>query len=70
LFTLPGLELPPLLVVQPVASRYTDSVIPAPAMESSTEISGWKIVANGFTVSRATPLSTKLIKNMYTSYRF
>jgi hypothetical protein len=23
-FTLPGLELPPLLVVQPVASRYTD----------------------------------------------
>jgi hypothetical protein len=29
-FTLPGLELPPLLVVQPVASRYTDWAIPAP----------------------------------------
>jgi hypothetical protein len=28
-FTLPGLELPPLLVVQPVASRYTDWAIPA-----------------------------------------
>jgi hypothetical protein len=30
-FTLPGLELPPPLVVQPVASRYTDWVIPANA---------------------------------------
>jgi hypothetical protein len=30
LFTLPGLELPSLLVVQPVASRYTDWAIPAP----------------------------------------
>jgi hypothetical protein len=29
-FTLPGLELPPLLVAQPVASRYTDWAIPAP----------------------------------------
>jgi hypothetical protein len=28
-FTLPGLELPPPLVVQPVASRYTDWAIPA-----------------------------------------
>jgi hypothetical protein len=29
-FTLPGFELPPPLVVQPVASRYTDWAIPAP----------------------------------------
>jgi hypothetical protein len=29
-FTLPGLELPLPLVVQPVASRYTDWAIPAP----------------------------------------
>jgi hypothetical protein len=29
-FTLPGLELPPLPVVQPVVSRYTDWTIPAP----------------------------------------
>jgi hypothetical protein len=29
-FTLPVLELPPPLVVQPVASRYTDWAIPAP----------------------------------------
>jgi hypothetical protein len=28
-FTLPGLELPPLLDVQPIAIRYTDWVIPA-----------------------------------------
>jgi hypothetical protein len=28
-FNLPGLDLPPLLVVQPVASRYTDWAIPA-----------------------------------------
>jgi hypothetical protein len=30
LLPLSGLELPPLLVVQPVASRYTDWAIPAP----------------------------------------
>jgi hypothetical protein len=29
MFTLPGLELPLPLVVQPVASRYTDWAIPA-----------------------------------------
>jgi hypothetical protein len=29
--TLPGLELPLPLVVQPVASRYTDWAIPAPS---------------------------------------
>jgi hypothetical protein len=29
-FTLPGLELPPLLVVQPVASSYTDWAMPDP----------------------------------------
>jgi hypothetical protein len=28
-FALPGLELPPSLVLQPVASRYTDRAIPA-----------------------------------------
>jgi hypothetical protein len=28
--TLPGLELPPPMVGQPVASRYTDWAIPAP----------------------------------------
>jgi hypothetical protein len=32
LFTLPGLELPLPLVVQPVASRYTDWAIPAPTI--------------------------------------
>jgi hypothetical protein len=31
-FILPGLELPPLLVVQPVASRYTDWAIQAQVM--------------------------------------
>jgi hypothetical protein len=31
-FTLPGLELPLPLVVQPVASRYTDWAIPAPVV--------------------------------------
>jgi hypothetical protein len=30
IFTLPGLELPSPLLVQPVASRYTDWAIPAP----------------------------------------
>jgi hypothetical protein len=30
MFTLPGFELPLPLVVQPVASRYTDWAIPAP----------------------------------------
>jgi hypothetical protein len=30
ILTLPGLELPPPMVVQPVASRYTDWAIPAP----------------------------------------
>jgi hypothetical protein len=34
-FTLPGLELPLPLVVQPVASRYTDWGIPAPNNELS-----------------------------------
>jgi hypothetical protein len=34
-FTLPGLELPPFLVVQPVASRYTDWAIPAPHCNNS-----------------------------------
>jgi hypothetical protein len=29
-FTLPGLEIPPPLVVQPVGSRYTDWAIPVP----------------------------------------
>jgi hypothetical protein len=29
IFTLPGLELPPHLVIQPVASHYTDWAIPA-----------------------------------------
>jgi hypothetical protein len=33
-FTLPGLELPPLLVVQPVASCYTDWAIPAQSSEN------------------------------------
>jgi hypothetical protein len=32
-FTLPGLEVPPPLVVQPVASRYTDWAIPAYSMK-------------------------------------
>jgi hypothetical protein len=31
-FTLPGFELPIPLVVQPVASRYTDWAIPAPIL--------------------------------------
>jgi hypothetical protein len=31
-FTLSGLELPPPLVVQSVASRYTDWAIPAPTL--------------------------------------
>jgi hypothetical protein len=33
-FTLSGLELPLPLVVQPVASRYTDWAIPAPTVQS------------------------------------
>jgi hypothetical protein len=32
-FTLPGLELPLILVVQPVASRYTDWAISAPIVQ-------------------------------------
>jgi hypothetical protein len=32
-FTLPGLELPLPLVVQPVVSRYTDWAIPAPTYQ-------------------------------------
>jgi hypothetical protein len=34
MFTLPGLELPLSLVVQSVASRYTDWAIPAPNPET------------------------------------
>jgi hypothetical protein len=38
LFTLPGLEFPVPLVVQPVASRYTDWAIPAPKFLFNTVI--------------------------------
>jgi hypothetical protein len=38
-FTLPGLELPLPLVVQPVAIRYTDWAIPAPQ-----DVCGWIIL--------------------------
>jgi hypothetical protein len=34
-FTLPGLELPLSLVVQPVASPYTDWAIPAPPLNQT-----------------------------------
>jgi hypothetical protein len=36
-FTLPGLELPPSLIVQPVSSSYTDWAIPAPVPTSIVE---------------------------------
>jgi hypothetical protein len=35
-FILPGLEIPPLLVVQPIASRYTDWAIAAPRTQYIT----------------------------------
>jgi hypothetical protein len=44
-FTLPRLELPPLLVVQPVASRYIDWAIPAPLMLTVSCIIGVKCTA-------------------------
>jgi hypothetical protein len=43
-FTLPGLELPLPLVVQPVASRYTDWAIPARGFSGSVKKIGMDVL--------------------------
>jgi hypothetical protein len=70
-FTLPGLELPLPLVVQPVASRYTDSAIPAHPIPGTLDLYGLGLLGYSLfsMVSTYHPLVECGIKISYFIYK-